>query len=131
MELKTGIIGKQKLMVTEEMTAKRLGSGELPVLATPQMIALMENTAYKSVAAYLGEGQGTVGTKITINHLAATPVGMEVSLESELVEIDRKRLVFRVKAYDAAGCIGEGEHERFIIDNQRFLEKAEAKKTGA
>lgn len=131
MELKTGIIGKQKFMVTEEMTAKRLGSGELPVLATPQMIALMENTAYKSVAAYLGEGQGTVGTKIAINHLAASPVGMEVSLESELVEIDRKRLVFRVKAYDAAGCIGEGEHERFIIDNQRFLEKAEAKKTGA
>lgn len=131
MELKTGIIGKQKLMVTEEMTAKRLGSGELPVLATPQMIALMENTAYKSVAAYLGEGQGTVGTKIAINHLAATPVGMEVSLESELVEIDRNRLVFKVKAYDAAGCIGEGEHERFIIDNQRFLEKAEAKKTGA
>lgn len=131
MELKIGIIGKQKLMVTEEMTAKRLGSGELPVLATPQMIALMENTAYKSVAAYLGEGQGTVGTKIAINHLAATPVGMEVSLESELVEIDRNRLVFKVKAYDAAGCIGEGEHERFIIDNQRFLEKAEAKKTGA
>ncbi|MCI7596510.1 MAG: thioesterase family protein [Lachnospiraceae bacterium] len=131
MELKPGIVGKQSVMVTEAMTAQKLGSGELPVLATPQMIALMENTAYKSVAAYLGEGQGTVGTRIAVNHLAATPVGMEVSLESELVEIDRKRLVFTVKAYDASGCIGEGEHERFIIDNQRFLEKAEAKKTGA
>ncbi|MCI5585860.1 MAG: thioesterase family protein [Lachnospiraceae bacterium] len=127
MELKAGIKGKQTIRVTEEMTAKRLGSGELPVLATPQMIALMENTAYKSVAEYLLEGQGTVGTKICVSHLSATPVGMEISLESELVEVDRKRLVFIVKAYDAAGCIGEGEHERFVIDNQRFLEKAQQK----
>ena len=98
MELKAGIKGKQTIRGTEEMTAKRLGSGELPVLATPQMIALMENTAYKSVAEYLLEGQGTVGTKICVSHLSATPVGMEISLESELVEVDRKRLVFIVKA---------------------------------
>lgn len=128
MELKAGIAGKQSVMVTEEMTAKKLGSGELPVLATPKMIALMENTAYQSVAPYLEEGQGTVGTHISVKHLAATPVGMEVNIETELKEVDRKRLVFMVKAYDAAGCIGEGEHERFIIDNQRFLKKAEEKK---
>ncbi len=127
MELKVGIRGTQKVIVTEEMTAKKLGSGELPVLATPQMIVLMENTAYKSVAEYLEEGQGTVGTKICVSHLSATPVGMEISLESELIGVERKRLVFTVKAYDAAGCISEGEHERFIVDNQRFLEKTQQK----
>ncbi|MBQ9991435.1 MAG: thioesterase family protein [Lachnospiraceae bacterium] len=127
MELKAGIIGKQTVVVTEEMTAKRLGSGELPVLATPQMIALMENTAYKSVTSFLEEGQGTVGTRISVSHLAATPVGMEVSFETLVTEVDRKRLVFTVKAYDVCGLIGEGEHERFIIDNERFLAKAEQK----
>lgn len=127
MELKTGIRGEQRVRVTEEMTAKRLGSGELPVLATPMMIALMENTAYKSVADCLEEGQGTVGTRISVSHISATPVGMEISLESELIEIDRKRLVFKVRAHDTAGCIGEGEHERFIIDEQKFLEKTKAK----
>lgn len=127
MELRVGIKGSQRVTVTEEMTAEKLGSGELAVLATPMMIALMENTAYRSVAEYLEDGQGTVGTRISVNHLAATVVGMEVSLETELVEIDRKKLLFTVKAYDTAGCIGEGEHERFIIDNQRFLEKAKQK----
>ncbi len=127
MELKTGIRGEQQVIVTEEMTAERLGSGELPVLATPMMIALMENTAYKSVADCLKEGQGTVGTRISVSHLSATPVGREISLESELIEVDRKRLVFKVRAHDTAGCIGEGEHERFIIDEQKFLEKAKAK----
>ncbi|MGN1314819.1 MAG: thioesterase family protein [Lachnospiraceae bacterium] len=128
MELQAGIKGKQTLTVTEEMTAIRLGSGELPVLATPMMIALMENTAYKSVAEYLEKGQGTVGTSIAVSHTAATPVGMEITLESELVEVERKRLKFKVKAYDACGSIGEGEHQRFIIDNERFMEKTNQKK---
>ena len=126
--MQIGITGKQTITVTEEKTAQAMGSGTLPVFATPAMIALMENTASKSVEAKLDEGAGTVGTLINVKHVAATPVGMDVTCEKKLVEVDRKRLVFEVKAYDAAGVIGEGTHERFIIDNEKFLGKAEAKR---
>ena len=126
--MQIGITGKQTITVTEEKTAQAMGSGTLPVFATPAMIALMENTASKSVEAKLDEGAGTVETLINVKHVAATPVGMDVTCETKLVEVDRKRLVFEVKAYDAAGVIGEGTHERFIIDNEKFLGKAEAKR---
>lgn len=126
--METGIAGKQTITVTEDRTAAVMGSGELSVFATPAMIALMENTASKSVANALEEGQGTVGTSIDVKHVAATPVGMEVTCETKLVKVDRKRLVFEVKAYDAAGIIGEGVHERFIIDNEKFMTKALAKR---
>lgn len=125
--MKTGIWGEQMIIVTEQQTAKYLGSGELAVFATPCMIALMENTAYKSVQPFLDPGQGTVGTLLNVKHLAATPVGMEVRCETKLIEIDRKRLVFEVKAFDACGLIGEGTHERFVIDNQKFMQKANGK----
>ena len=110
--MQIGITGKQTITVTEEKTAQAMGSGTLPVFATPAMIALMENTASKSVETELDEGTGTVGTLINVKHVAATPVGMDVTCETKLVEVDRKRLVFEVKAYDAAGVIGEGTHER-------------------
>lgn len=126
-ELKTGIQEKQTITVTEQMTAKTMGSGKLDVYATPSMIALMENTASNSVEECLEEGQGTVGTLMNVKHVSATPVGKKVTCETTLIEIDRKRLVFEVKAYDEAGLIGEGAHERFIIDNQRFMEKASQK----
>ena len=87
----------------------------------------MENTAYRSVKPYLEDGQGTVGTLMQVKHMAATPVGMEISIEAKLIEIDRKRLVFEVRAFDAVDCIGEGVHERFIINNDLFLEKANRK----
>lgn len=125
--METGICGVQTIVVAEQQTAKHLGSGELAVFATPCMIALMENTAYKSVQPCLEPGQGTVGTLLNVKHLAATPVGMEVRCETKLIEVDRKRLVFEVKAFDACGLIGEGVHERFIVDNQRFMQKAESK----
>ena len=125
--METGICGVQTIVVAEQQTAKHLGSGELAVFATPCMIALMENTAYKSVQPFLEPGQGTVGTLLNVKHLAATPVGMEVRCETKLTAIDRRRLVFEVKAYDACGLIGEGTHERFIIDNQRFMQKASDK----
>lgn len=127
--MEIGMVGVQTIIVTKEQTAKYLGSGELEVFATPCMIALMENTAYKSVQSALEAGQGTVGTLLNVKHVAATPVGMEVRCETKLIEIDRKRLIFEVKAYDASGLIGEGIHERFIIDNQRFMQKANAKLT--
>ena len=125
--METGIKGTQKITVTKEMTAEVMGSGTLPVYATPSMIAFMENTASKSVQAQLEDGQGTVGTLINVKHVSATPVGMEVTCETTLVEVDRKRLVFEVKAFDEAGLIGEGTHERFIIDNEKFLSKAQSK----
>lgn len=126
--LEVGIKGRAKTVVTEANTASSVGSGLAPVFATPMMIALMENAAASSVLPHLEEGQGTVGTRLEVTHDAATPVGMEVWAETELVEIDRKRLVFQVKAFDQAGPIGGGTHERFIINNEKFLAKAEAKK---
>ena len=125
--METGIVGKQTVTVTEEMTAEKIGSGMLPVYATPSMIALMENTACTSVAEYLEDGQGTVGTLMNVKHLSASPVGIMITCETKLIEIDRKRLVFEVKAFDEAGLIGEGTHERFIIENVKFLAKAQSK----
>ena len=127
--LQTGIKGKMERTVTEELTAKVMGSGELPVFATPAVVALAEETAWRSVAPELEKGQGSVGIKMTLSHIAATPLGMKVWCETELTEIDRKRLVFTVEAYDEAGKIAEGIHERFIVDNGKFLSKAEQKKT--
>ena len=97
-------------------------------VGTPAMIALMEKTALNSIAPYLDEGEGSVGTALDVKHTAATPVGMRVVCESELTEIDRKRLTFRVSAYDEAGPIGEGTHERFIIQNDSFMEKTYGKR---
>lgn len=126
--METGIKNRAEIIVTEEMTAAAAGSGLLPVYGTPFLVALMENTAHTSITEELAEGQGTVGTRMDVRHLAATPVGMKVTCESELTEVDRRRLVFTIKAYDEAGLIAEAVHERFIIDNERFLAKAEAKR---
>lgn len=125
--METGITGIQTITVTPEQTAQHLGSGDLAVFGTPYMIALMESTARQSVQPHLEAHQGTVGTLVNVKHSAATPVGMEVRCESRLVEIDRRRLVFEVRAYDACGMIGEGIHERFIIDNERFMQKTNSK----
>lgn len=126
--LTTGIKGKLRITVNEKNTAASFESGLLSVFATPAMIALMEKTSYTSVESELGEGMSTVGTSVEIKHISATPVGMDVTCESELVEIDGRRLVFTVKAYDECGLIGEGTHERFIINSENFLSKTNAKK---
>ncbi|MCR5665672.1 MAG: thioesterase family protein [Eubacterium sp.] len=126
--METGIKGTQELVVSQQTSAKSVGSGLLDVFATPSMIALMEKTASESVQPYLEDGQGTVGTKINISHVAATPLGMKVTCTTELVEIDRRKLVFKVEAHDEAGLIGEGTHERFIIQSEPFQQKADAKK---
>ena len=125
--LATGIQGEKKEQVTQENTAHTVKSGALKVYATPAMIALMEQAAYTSVAGELEEGQGTVGTLMNVSHISATPVGMEVTAKSELVKVDGRKLVFHVEAYDERGKIGEGEHERFIIDNEKFQNKADNK----
>lgn len=125
--LELGIKGKQTVKVTENMTAKALGSGGLAVFATPAMIAVSEMTALESVKEYLEEGTSTVGTRVDMAHLAATPVGMEVVCETELIEIDRRRLKFSVQVFDEKEKIAEGTHERFIVDNVKFQEKANSK----
>jgi len=125
--METGIKNKKELTVTDELTAAKMGSGLAPVYATPCMIALIEGTAAESVEPFLEEGQGTVGTKVEVSHLAATPIGMKVWCETELVGIDRKKLVFEASVYDESGLVGKGRHERFIIDNERFMTNVQAK----
>ena len=122
--LEIGKKGREEIVVTEELTANAFGSGLLAVYATPAMIGLIELTAWKSIQDELEEGQGTVGTRLEVDHLAATPVGMRVWCETTLTEIDRRRLVFHAEVFDECGKIGEGTHERFIIDNERFIKKA-------
>lgn len=125
--METGIKGKISIKVTEENTAAALGSGTLSVFATPAMIALMEKTAWESVAPYLAGGESSVGTLLEVKHIAPTPVGATVTCESELTEVDRRRLVFTVKVSDGTEVIGEGRHERFIVSDDRFISKANAK----
>lgn len=128
--LEAGIKNTIDMIVTDEKTAKAVGSGGLEVFATPALIALAEKTAYESVVPYLEEGQGTVGTNIDIKHIAATPVGMRVVCETELIEFDAsnpRRLLFSVNVYDEVEKIAEGTHERFVINNDKFMGKAEGK----
>ncbi len=125
--LKTGIKGKETVIVDESNTAKTMGSGTLDVFATPAMTALMEKTAWKSVAEELEEGCGTVGIRLDITHDAPTPLGMKVTCESVLTGIDGRKLTFEVEARDERGKIGSGVHERFIINNKKFQEKANQK----
>nr|MDD6335721.1 thioesterase family protein [bacterium] len=125
--LTIGIEGQATARVTQDQTAMAMGSGDLPVLATPAVAALMEGVAKDSVLPYLAEGQGTVGTVLSLRHTSPTPVGMQVYVRSRLTHIDGRRLVFEVEARDEAGPIATAEHERFIIDNQRFMQKCAAK----
>lgn len=128
--MEIGIKGEQKFVVTADKLANQVGSGLVAVYATPMMIAAIENTAAGSVAPYLEEDKTTVGTLVNVSHVAATPEGMEVRVETELVEIapNGKMLTFKVAAYDEAGLIGEGTHQRAIVAKERFEAKAQAKK---
>lgn len=125
--LKTGIKGMQTVTVSEENTAKAVGSGTLEVFATPAMTALMEKTAWQSVDGELEEGCGTVGISLDITHDAPTPPGMKVTCESLLTGIEGRKLIFEVQVFDERGLIGKGTHERFIVDDRKFQEKANAR----
>ena len=126
--LTEGIEGKREIIVTAEKSARAMGSGELEVFATPALAALIEETAWRSVAPELEDGQGTVGTRLELDHLAATPLGMSVRCETVLTAVDRRRLTFTAEVYDEAGLIGKAVHERFIVDNAKFQAKADGKK---
>lgn len=122
--VQVGAVGECSLLVGKEHTAARWGSGSLLVLSTSQMIALMEGAAVEAVDPLLPSGYQTVGVHVSADHLAATPLACKVTARAELVEIDKRRLVFRVEAHDDPGTVGKGTHQCFIVDTERFMEKA-------
>ena len=125
-----GIVHEKRVIVTEEYTAKHLGSGSVQVLASPAMIALMERASHEAVEPLLAAGQTTVGVLVAVRHLAATPLGMEVRICSELTAVDGRKLTFKVEAFDTAEKVGEGTHERYIIELARFEERLQRKREG-
>ncbi|NMD44248.1 MAG: thioesterase family protein [Clostridiales bacterium] len=127
MEIKIGTKGYKEDIVRKENTAAAIGSGAVEVFATPAMIALMENAALDAIAPFLEEDQSSVGTNISTSHLAASPLGIKVWATAEVIEVDRRRIVFAVKAFDENEMIGEGTHERFVIQTDKFLAKAKSK----
>jgi len=126
-DLPIGLTAEIEMEVQQKDTAVEFGSGEVAVFATPKMIGLMENAAVKAVDPHLPEGFATVGTRIDVKHIAATPVGMTVRAHAKLTGTDNRKLTFWVEAFDEVEKIGEGTHERFIIDVKKFSEKAERK----
>ena len=126
-ELKPGLTNEKSVAVTIENTALAMGSGTLRVFATPSMIALIEGCCAESVEGLLGEGNTSVGTKVEVEHLAASPVGASVLCKSTLTAVDGRRLDFEVEVYDNAGLIGKGRHTRFNVDADRFVTKAYSK----
>ena len=130
MPIPVGTKGRAEDVVRAENTAQAMGSGTLPVFATPAMTALMEKAAWTSLAPFLEKGESTVGTRLEVTHDSASPLGIRVWAESEVTLVDRKRIVLKVAAYDEKGLIGQGVHERFIITDDRFLAKAGRKMEG-
>ena len=123
MAIEVGIQGLAEALVEQADTAKEVGSGDLLVYATPCMVALMEGAAWESIAPYLAEGESSVGTKMDVTHLSATPVGMSVRSESVVTAVEGRKVTFSITAYDEAGEIGRATHERVVIKTERFLEK--------
>ena len=118
-----GLHNSMTLVVEHKDTAAVYGSGALEVFATPAMIVLMEKTCLESVADKIGEGNTTVGIAVNIKHLKASPVGVTIRCEAEIIEVDRRRLVFKVKCYESETLVGEGIHERFVVDSEKFMSK--------
>ncbi len=127
MSIEIGMKGRAEAAVTPDNTAQAVGSGLVPVFATPWMIALMENAAVQAVQGALSADEGTVGTRLDVTHDAATPVGMKVWAEAEVTAVEGRKLTFAVTAFDEGGRIGGGTHQRFIIKLERFLARAQAK----
>jgi len=129
--LAVGLVGEVRRVVDASMLASAVGSGNLDVFATPAMVAMMESAAIQALAGHLPPEQTSVGVRVDIRHLAATPPGVEVRARAELVELEGRRLLFRVEAFDNHERIGEGSHERAVVDPQRLLGRANAKRGAA
>lgn len=126
-QVKPGLVGEREMKVEVENTAKHLGSGNVSVLATPEMVRLMEGAAVRAVDHLLPDGYRTVGIRVDVRHLAATPLGMTVRAKATLLEVDGRKLTFHVEAFDESEKIGEGIHERMIIDVAKFRQRVESK----
>ena len=126
-EPRPGLVGEARVMVDATNLASAFGAKAVDVYATPALVALIENAAIKAVDHLLPSGSGTVGTHLDLRHLAATPPGLEVWARAELVEVEGRRLKFKVEAFDPSEKIGEGTHERFIVDLSRLIARAQAK----
>ena len=126
--MEIGITNEVESTVTINDTAVEMGSGSLQVYATPSMICLMERAASELADRNLPEEQTSVGTLMNVKHISATPVGMKVRATAKLINVDERRLVFEVDAYDEAGAIGNGTHERFIVNRQKFQSKTDSKR---
>jgi predicted thioesterase len=122
-EIKIGLRGELGEVVTRELTASALGSGLVPALATPAMIALMEGASVNAIREYLEAGETSVGVEVNVKHLAATPVGMRVRVRSEVLSAEKRRVTFRVEAWDSKEKIGEGTHVRAVVDEAWFEER--------
>lgn len=121
--LEKGLSARSVTTVADANTAVAMGSGDLPVFATPAMVALMENAAMTAVAAVLPEGSTTVGAEMTVEHIKASGLGAEITATAVLAEVEGRRLTFNVGARDAEGMIGEGVHVRFVVDREKFMAK--------
>lgn len=125
--LTPGLTGEASITVTDDLTAAALGSGSVPVYSTPALIALLEGAAIDALKGRLPDGMTTVGVRVDVRHLAATPVGQTVTARATLRQVDGRRLVFDVAAWDPVEPVGEGTHERVIVDRARFESRAAAK----
>ena len=125
--LKPGLSAETEITATEADTAANLGSGSIAVYATPALVALMENAAVRALEGHLSDGQTTVGGQIDVRHLAATPAGMKVRAWAELLEVNGRKLTFQVQAWDVEELIGEANHIRYIVDEDKFMEKVKGK----
>ncbi len=126
-ELKVGLHAETSLVVSDADTAARWGSGLVPVYSTPALVGQMEHTSVVALAGQLAAGQTTVGGRIEVRHLAPTPVGMTVRVVAELVEIEGRRLGFKIEAWDEVEKIGEASHDRFVIDEAKFMVRVQSK----
>lgn len=126
--LRSGLTGQVEVVVDEHNTALAMGSGSVPVFATPAMAALVEAAAVQAVADALGPDQTTVGVYLDLQHTAATPVGMTVRAEARLVQVEARRLTFRVAVFDDVEQVGMGSHQRMLVDTERFLSRTLSKR---
>ncbi|BER93023.1 thioesterase family protein [Thermatribacter velox] len=126
-DLRVGLTGVVETTVNDENTADRFDPDMVPAFATPMLVSLMDNAAHQAVKNHLPEGYISVGTRVSVSHVAATPKGMKVTVRATLVEIYRNKLVFEAEAFDEVEKIGEGRLERFVINREKFLQKLQAK----
>ncbi|MBQ9166734.1 MAG: thioesterase family protein [Oscillospiraceae bacterium] len=130
MSIEIGMASQISLIVGQDDTATALGSGTAPVLATPRMIALMEEAAWTAIQDGLDEDQTSVGISMNVSHLSATPVGMEITASAEVTAVEGRKISFLLKAWDEKGLIGEGTHQRAIVQEEKFVRKCYEKLEG-